>query len=148
MEQCIEHGAGADDPKAPAKLKEAKLLLKKSKRKCLYSVLGIEDGSQDTTEEELRSAYKKQARLWHPDRHSREVDEEKKKAAEAKFKEISDASELLNDGTRRKFYDQGYDRDEIDQMVEMEKQRGGGGGGGHHGHGGHGGGGFPGFGFR
>jgi DnaJ-class molecular chaperone len=58
-----------------------------------------------------------------------------KKEVEKKFKEISDAHELLTDPQRRSLYDQGYDREEIEQRMEMQnQQRQHGGGGGHHGH--------------
>lgn len=130
----------------------------------LYAVMGVIKGSH-ATPAEIKSAYKKAALKWHPDRHSGST-EEKKKEAEAKFKEIGDAFELLTDPVKKKLYDQGYvycissflrfsrtclnltvprryDRDEIDQRAEYEKQ-----GGGHRGYGGHhggfGGGGFGG----
>jgi len=104
--------------------------------------LGVTKGAHATAAE-IKSAYKKAALKWHPDRHSGGT-EEKKKEAEAKFKEIGDAFELLTDPVKKKLYDQGYDRDEIDQRAEYEKQ-----GGGHRGYGGHHGGfggGFGGFG--
>ena len=55
--------------------------------------------------------------------------EDAKKVAEEKFKTIQDAHELLMDPQRRKLYDEGYDRDEIEQQMEMQKQGHGGGGG-------------------
>ena len=48
--------------------------------------------------------------------------EEAKKQAEEQFKTIQDAHELLMDPQRRKLYDEGYDRDEIEQQMEMQKQ--------------------------
>ena len=83
--------------------------------------------------------YKKAALKWHPDRHSRKG-EEQKKEAEHKFKEIGDAFGVLTDPDRKKMYDQGFDREEIEQKMEEKKQQeeyGRGGGRGHH-HGGHG----------
>jgi DnaJ family protein C protein 7 len=50
-----------------AKLKEAKLELKKSKRKDYYKILEI---GKDATEEEIKKAYKRAALKWHPDKHS------------------------------------------------------------------------------
>ena len=49
------------------KLQEAKLELKKSKRKDYYKIIGA---GKDATPEEVKKAYKKQALLWHPDKHA------------------------------------------------------------------------------
>ena len=51
------------DETANEKLKHAKLLLKRSKRKDLYAVLTVERGSL-ATEEDIRKAYKKSALKW------------------------------------------------------------------------------------
>ena len=72
--------------------------------------------------------------LRHPDRHSSKSPEERKHA-EDQFKKIGDAYELLTDPMRKRLYDEGYDRDEIEQKVEMQKQQhqhGGGSGRGHY----------------
>ena len=42
--------------------------------------------------------------------------------AEKKFKEIGEANELLTDPITRRLWDEGYDREEIKQRVEMIKQ--------------------------
>eukprot|EP00605_Chrysophyceae_sp_TOSAG23-4_P000530 GSChrysophyteH1.ASY1.ANO1.599.1 assembled CDS len=142
LEACF-HGIGKDDSNVAAKLKEAKMLLKKSQRPDLYKILGVTQGER-ATEAEIKKAYKKGALKWHPDRHSSKG-EVQRKEAETKFKEISDAFELLTDARRKGLYDQGYDREEIEQKIEEEKQRreyasqgygrrgGGGGGGGFYG---------------
>jgi len=144
LDACAK-GIGEDDPSVMAKLKEAKQLLKKSKRVDLYKILGVPNGEL-ASEAEIKKAYKKAALKWHPDRHSSKG-EENKKVAEAKFKEIGDAFDLLSDAQRKSLYDQGFDREEIEQKMEEAKQRAEyGGGRGHHGHG-HGGGGYHGFGF-
>ena len=54
-----------------------------------------------------------------------------------------DIYEILIDPTKKRLWDQGYDREELDQRAEYAKQGGGGGGGGHYRGGG--GGGFSGF---
>jgi DnaJ family protein C protein 7 len=41
--------------------------LKKSKRKDYYKILNV---SKEVPEEELKKAYRKQALLWHPDKHT------------------------------------------------------------------------------
>ena len=113
------------------KLREAQFLLKKSKRVDLYKLLGCSRGEQ-SSEKDIKTCYRKQALLWHPDRHSGAT-AEKQAEAVRKFKEIGDAHDLLMDPQRRSLYDQGYDREEIEQRIEMMKQQQE--GGGHHGHG-------------
>jgi curved DNA-binding protein CbpA len=113
---------GEEDDTIGEKLQEAKLLLKKSKRKDLYALIGVAKGAA-ATEQEIKTAYRKAALKWHPDRHSASS-EEKKKEAETKFKEINDAFELLTDPVKRRLYDQGYDREEIDQRADHEKNMG------------------------
>ena len=60
-----------------------------------YKVLGV---SRRATVPEIRKAYKKSAKEWHPDKN-------KDPQAEAKFIEITKAYELLSDPDRRKQYD-------------------------------------------
>lgn len=64
-----------------------------------YEVLGV---SRDATQEDIRKAYRKLAMEWHPDRHTGDS----KESAEAKFKQISEAHEVLSDPEKRKRYDQ------------------------------------------
>ena len=103
------------------KYDEAKLLLKKSQRIDLYKLLGCTRGEL-SSEKEIKSCYRKAALKWHPDRHA-SSDKETQEFAVKKFKEIGDAHDLLMDSQRRALYDQGYDRDEIEQRVEMAKQQ-------------------------
>jgi len=138
LEQCYSNGAGKEERSVRDKLQEAQFALKKSKRVDLYAILGVARGEQ-ATEAEIKTAYKKSALRWHPDRHS-SGSEADKKNAEAKFKTINDAYEVLTDPQRKRLWDQGYDRAEIEEKLEQEKQRQQYGGHGHgHGHGrGHG----------
>ncbi len=62
-----------------------------------YDVLGV---SRDASQEDIKKAFRKLARKYHPD-----VNEDKK-AAEEKFKEINEAFEVLKDPQRRATYDQ------------------------------------------
>src|SRR5215217_114668 len=64
----------------------------------LYKVLGVD---RKASPEEIKKAYRKLAREWHPDRNP---DDPK---AEARFKEISAAYDVLGDPEKRKEYDSG-----------------------------------------
>ena len=62
-----------------------------------YEVLGV---NKNATEDEVKKAYRKLARDFHPDRNPGD------KQAETKFKEIQDAFEILHDKEKRSKYDQ------------------------------------------
>jgi chaperone protein DnaJ len=62
-----------------------------------YQVLGVERGADV---KDIKSAYRKLARKYHPDVNPSD------KSAEAKFKEVSEAYEVLGDAEKRKLYDQ------------------------------------------
>jgi len=64
--------------------------------KDLYETLGIDKGA---SEAEIKSAYKKAALKWHPDKNKGD------KEAETKFKEINNAYEVLSDKQKRQQYD-------------------------------------------
>ncbi|MFI5088082.1 MAG: DnaJ C-terminal domain-containing protein [Terriglobales bacterium] len=97
-----------------------------------YETLGVK---KSASTEEIRKAFRKLARKYHPDVNPGD------KAAEEKFKLLSEANDVLSDPKKRKIYDQlGYYSDNIDPAAAEAYARGGGGGGF--------GGGFPGGGQR
>ncbi len=67
-----------------------------------YEVLGV---NKNATDEELKKAYRRLAKKYHPD-----ANPDNKKEAEAKFKEVNEAYEVLSDKQKRQMYDQfGFD---------------------------------------
>ena len=75
-----------------------------------YAVLGIQKGASDN---EIKKAYRKMALKYHPGnfysirsfKFSNNIDKNQEPGAEAKFKEISSAFEVLSDKDKREIYD-------------------------------------------
>ncbi len=74
-----------------------------------YEILGV---GKNADASEIKSAYRKLALKYHPDRN-------KESGAEAKFKEISEAYAVLSDEKKRGIYDQ-YGHDGFDQRFSQE----------------------------
>ncbi len=87
-----------------------------------YSVLGL---SPDASNGDIRMAYRRLAKTWHPDRNPGDA------KAEEKFKEISNAFALLGDKEKRKAFDRGeIDADGNPIMAGLGGDFAGGAGGG------------------
>lgn len=92
-----------------------------TQNKDYYATLGVK---KTATPEEIRKAFRKLARKYHPDVNPGD------KKAEEKFKEISEANDILSDEKKRKVYDQlGFYSDQIDpaQAEAYARQQGAGG---------------------
>ena len=85
-----------------------------------YGALGVK---KTATQDEVRKAFRKLARKYHPDVNPGD------KKSEEKFKEISEANDVLSDEKKRKVYDQlGFYSDNIDPAQAGAAARGGYGG--------------------
>src|SRR3979409_676453 len=83
-----------------------------------YGALGVK---KSASVDEIRKAFRKLARKYHPDVNPGD------KSAEEKFKTISEANEVLSDPKKRKIYDQlGFYSDNIDPAAAEAYARGGG----------------------
>ena len=99
-------------------------------KKDYYEILGVK---KSASADDIRKAFRKLARKYHPDVNPGD------KAAEEKFKALSEANDVLSDPKKRKIYDQvGFYSDNIDAATAEAYARAGGGSGA---------GGFPGGGF-
>ncbi len=87
-------------------------------RRDYYEILGVKRAA---TEKDVRQAYRKLARTYHPDLNPND------KQAEARFKEIGQAYEVLSDAEKRKHYDRwGHDFEKIEQARKAGASTGGG----------------------
>ena len=89
-----------------------------TKDKDYYGVLGVK---KSASSDDIRKAFRKLARKYHPDVNPGD------KAAEEKFKTLSEANDVLSDPKKRKIYDQlGFYSDNIDAATADAYARGGG----------------------
>ena len=87
-------------------------------KKDYYETLGVK---KSASAEDIRKAFRKLARKYHPDVNPGD------KAAEEKFKALSEANDVLSDPKKRKIYDQlGFYSDNIDPAAAEAYARGGG----------------------
>src|SRR5450759_4943903 len=89
-----------------------------NKDKDYYGILGVK---KTASADDIRKAFRKLARKYHPDVNPGD------KSAEEKFKTLSEANDVLSDPKKRKIYDQvGFYSDNIDAATAEAYARGGG----------------------
>src|SRR5579864_4514591 len=89
-----------------------------TQQKDYYGILGVKKGASP---EEIRKAFRKLARKYHPDVNPGD------KKAEERFKDLSEANDVLSDPKKRKIYDQlGFYSDNIDPAAAEAYARGAG----------------------
>lgn len=81
-----------------------------STKRDYYDILGVKKGAAKA---DIKSAYRKAALKWHPDKNP-----SNKKEAEEKFKEINEAYQVLSDDKKRQSYDQ-FGHAAFDQSAGM-----------------------------
>ncbi|HLS11803.1 MAG TPA: DnaJ C-terminal domain-containing protein [Flavobacteriaceae bacterium] len=79
-----------------------------------YKILGV---AKSATQADIKKAYRKLARKYHPDVNPNDAE------AEAKFKELSEAYEVLNDPEKRKKYDEYGENWEHAEAFEQARQQ-------------------------
>jgi len=103
----------ANDSQVSHALQRASFEVRKAKRPDYYALLQVPSVASSL---EIKAAYKLRALECHPDKHNES--EEARKAAEAKFKLLGEALQILGDEFQRKLYNEGYDKEAIAERVQ------------------------------
>jgi DnaJ family protein C protein 3 len=104
LEKAKEEIEGAaNDRRVRQKLQEAHNLLRRSKSKDYYKVLGV---SRDADAREIKKAYRKLTKQYHPDKYRGDMTAEQ---IQKKMSEINEAYEVLSDPALKERFDRGDD---------------------------------------
>eukprot|EP00996_Jenningsia_fusiforme_P004724 NODE_557_length_2105_cov_22.345331_g513_i0.p1 GENE.NODE_557_length_2105_cov_22.345331_g513_i0~~NODE_557_length_2105_cov_22.345331_g513_i0.p1 ORF type:complete len:493 (+),score=106.65 NODE_557_length_2105_cov_22.345331_g513_i0:498-1976(+) len=106
------------DTRVTYALEKAQFEVKKARRPNYYALLGI---TSVASEVEIKAAYKVLALECHPDRLS-SASESERAAAEEKFKLVGEGLEILTDPLKRQLYDEGHDKDAIEERAQAAQR--------------------------
>jgi len=95
----------------------AKFEVRKAKRPDYYGLLHVPSIASTL---EIKGAYKARALECHPDKHAES--EQARTRAEAAFKLLGEALEMLSDDFKRKLWDEGYDKEAVDERVRAAER--------------------------
>lgn len=101
------------DTRVRGALQRASFEVRKEARPDYYALLGVPSVASVV---EIKGAYKQRALEWHPDKHTESAEATAK--AEAHFKLLGEALEILGDEMSRKLYNEGYDKAAIEERVQ------------------------------
>jgi len=110
LEKAKDEVDGASsDTRVREKLQEAHNLLRRSKNKDYYKVLGVD---RDADDRELKKVYRKLTKQYHPDKYRGELSAEE---VHKKMSSINEAYEVLSDPELRARFDNGHDPNSQEQ---------------------------------
>lgn len=112
------HEVDRNDPRIREGMHKAEVGLKQSKQKNYYKILGV---SRRAETGEIKRAYRKLAKEYHPDRHG-DKSEEERQQMEEKFQLVAEAYEVLSSDELRGKYDRG---EEVFENQGNDNRRGG-----------------------
>ena len=113
MRPLLERGF-ANDTQINGACQKAEFEVRKAKRPDYFALLQVPSIASTL---EIKAAYKQRALECHPDKMT-DGSEAAKTEAEAKFKLLGEALEILTDDIKRKLYSEGYDRAAIEERVK------------------------------
>ena len=108
-----------DDTETKARIEKCNFEVRKLNRCDYYALLGV---SSLASPIEVKQAYKKKAMKFHPDRLPIDATEDEKSKAETNFKLLGEALEILEDEMSKRLYDEGYDKEAIQERMEAAKR--------------------------
>jgi len=111
-------GSLGQDAQISGAYNRAQFEVRKARRPDYYALLQVPSVASTL---EIKGAYKARALECHPDKMAG-ASEQEARAAEATFKELGDALEMLSDDFKRKLWDEGYDKAAIEERVRAAER--------------------------